>query len=191
MNMKKLLFFIALAGTLGGFAASTDSYILWMVDKTATGTERGGASIDGKSYTAKVVALDSNTSWTDQADGKNYLTLYSIDNTGTQIDGYTGVSVGIRSAVSGIQNLQYFANVAGYTGGYTYFVELWNEGGVVARSEGLPYEQASIAALADISTPGTLWAPKTFVAAPEPNSALLLLIGCATLALRRRKQIVA
>lgn len=189
--MKKLLFLLALAGTLGGYTALADSYIYWMVDKTATGTERGGGSIDGKPYTAKVVALESGMSWTDQTTGKNYLNLYSIDNTASSIDGNTGVSVGIGSAVTGIQNLQYFANVTGYLDGYTYFVELWNEGGVVARSEGLPYEQASIAALADISTPGTLWAPMTFVAAPEPNSALLLLIGCATLALRRRKQVVA
>lgn len=189
--MKKLLFFLALAGTVGATAASTDSYIYWMVDKNATGTEIGGDSIDGQKYMAKVVALDSKVSWTDQMDGKTYLNLYSIDNTASSIDGNIGVEVGIGSAVTGIQNLQYFANVTGYLTGYTYFVELWNEGGVVARSEGLPYEQASIAALADISTPGMLWAPMTFVAAPEPNSALLLLIGCATLALRRRKQIVA
>lgn len=188
--MKKIILLLAFATSVG--VSLADSYLYWMVNNDASGTARGGDPLAAGKYYAKVSAFQTGTSWTDQSVGQQYLNIYSFVNggLGEDLGNETGVEVQIGGSPTP-DNRHFFANIASYGSEYTYFVELWNEGSVVARSEGLPYEQASIAALADISTPGTLWAPMTFVAAPEPNSALLLLIGCATLALRRRKQIVA
>ena len=188
--MKKLIFLFALAGALGVSAADTDSYIYWMVPESASGTggHYGGETFDlvGGSYTAKIVAFESNKGWSES--GGTYLNVYSssADNGFEQLPNGAAVKIGD-------DNVPYFASIAtGVGAGYTYFVELWNDGGlgkVVAHSEeGLPYSEATIVALSGLSAPGAkAWAPTAFVPAPEPNSALLLLIGCAALALRRRR----
>ena len=198
--MKKLVLLFALAGTLGVSAAETgaDSYIYWMVPEVASGQggHWGGElfNLDGNNYTAKIAAFAPNTEWT-EGGAANYLTIFSssADNGFTRKGDGVGVTIGA-------DNVPYFASIAGASGsGWTYFVELWNdgvnggEGQLVARSSaGLLYSEANIVALSGLSAPGmAAWAPQTFVPVPEPNSALLLLIGCATLALRRRKQVVA
>ena len=188
--MKKLILLSVLSALLN--ASAEDSYIYWMVPEIATGTARFDKPIGG-SYTAKILAFEG-TEWS-EGDGK-LLSIYTAPadgGLGTRVEG-DGVSVTIDSTAN---NAAYFANIAGTGEGWTYFVELYNDGGLlVARSSdeaSLPYSQESIAALSNgtIATPAKLWAPMTFVPAPEPNSALLLLIGCAALALRRRKQIAA
>ena len=187
--MKKLILLSVLSALLN--ASAEDSYIYWMVPEIATGMARFDQEIGG-SYTAKVLAF-KGTEWSES--GGTLLSIYTASadgGLGTRVEGY-GVSVTIDSTAN---NPAYFANIAGTGEGWTYFVELYNGGLLLARSAdgaSLPYSQESIAALSNgtIATPAKLWAPMTFVPAPEPNSALLLLIGCAALALRRRKQIAA
>ena len=192
--MKKLILLFALAGTLGVSFAATDSFIYWMVSEDATGTGRsaeGPVDLSGGTYYAKISAFASGQEWTEG--GGKYLNILSSSADNNFASKGESVSVTI-----GADNVSYFASLAEYAGaGWTYYVELWNDGAVngkvVARSEeGLTYAKESIVALSGMNAPGAqVWAPMTFVPAPEPNSAMLLLIGCAALALRRRKQVAA
>ena len=182
--MKKLIFLSALAALLN--ASAEDSYLYWMVPDTATGTGQDGLALSG-SYTAKIRAIE-NGEW--EYGAGQYLNIYSSVNGGLGQVLENGATVTFGSKAD---NVPYFVNLAKAVGeNWKYFVEIYNDSGIFARSD-LPYSQESIVTLAGIGTPGKLLAPAVFVpaAVPEPNSALLMLIGCAALALRRRKQIAA
>jgi hypothetical protein len=71
----------------------------------------------------------------------------------------------------------------------TWVIELYEDSKLIASSEAQPYSAAYInngigagGASAPMSVPGSAFA------VPEPNSGLLMLLGCAMLGLRRRKQ---
>ena len=185
--MKRMIFLLALAGTLG-VAVAEDSYLYWMIPKYAEGTQRGGTGISGE-YKAKVVAFEGSE-WAET--GGTYLDIWSSANGGlgslvSSAEGGAGVDVTINT-----YNVPYFAGVTDGIGmDWTYFVELYHDNKVVAHSEGLLYSEAGYAVFDGITMPTTQWMPAAFVPAPEPSSGLLLLLGVAGLALRRRKQIAA
>ena len=192
MKIKQILFCASLICATCACSAE-DSYLLWFVNPEATFGEGLLANSDafkGQTLRAKVSYFESGspTEWV--YGGGEYLVIHA-DNDG--IPASTGDNViSFDSSLSS----QYFASIP--TGqnvqDWTYYVELYNESGIFAHSEALSnLTEEGIATLAGIGKPGTLWNVKAFVpaAVPEPNSALLLLLGIAGLALRRRKQVVA
>ena len=192
--MKKMFLMVCVASALTA-AVAEDSYLYWLVDDTIT--------VDGTAYTwgsltARVVAYDSST-WRPglPGNGGKVLELYAQNAQGGLAaitgDSEKGDYVGIDG-----MNSPYYAAIKPDMQGesWSYFIELYNDKGFYARSaQGLDYmsAQAGEYLMGSDLQPGTYWNVSAFTAtpAPEPNSALLMLIGCAALALRRRRQIVA
>lgn len=188
--MKKLIVCAVLIGATCAFAAEGDSYLYWMIDPEATITDGGQQSaLPTGPVGVKISAFAPGSDWSyGGSSADNYLTLVKYSR------GKIGDEIG-RMADNVEYGSQFFAAVpVDYQGlDWTYYVELYNDGRIFARSDALPYSAESIVALAGMGRPGTLWNVKAFVpaAVPEPSSGLLLLLGVAGLALRRRKQIAA
>ena len=179
--MKKLIACAVLIGATCAFAE--ESYLYWMIDPEATIT---GVEKPADSVGVRISAFAPNTDWV-YGEG-TYLTLveYSGGTIGNHIDGSD------KHPVPVAYGSQYFAAIPQGGLDWTYYVELYNDS-IFARSDALNLTAESIVALAGMDRPGTLWNVKAFVpaAVPEPSSGLLLLLGVAGLALRRRKQIAA
>ena len=193
--MKRLFLMVCVFSALTALAAE-DSYLYWMVADEITVLDAQGDAVafswDDK-VTAKVVAYDSST-WK-PGDSEAPLFLYGQDpSTGglKPVEGENYVKL------NG-DNSPYYALIGSgvQESAWSYFIELYNDQGFIGRSsEGLDYATAvsrDYLMGSDLQPGGGLWSVSQFTTtpAPEPNSALLMLIGCAALALRRRKQIAA
>ena len=191
--MKKLIACAVLFGATCAFAE--DSYLFWMIDPAATITdgEEQPTALQSGSVGVKISAFAKGSAWV-YGGAASYLTIYP----------WSGGTVG-ESPIGGGDQIapisygsQYFAAIPSIPtksgADWMYYVELYNDSSIFARSETpLAYSAESIVALSGMGQPGTLWNVKAFVpaAVPEPSSGLLLLLGVAGLALRRRKQIAA
>lgn len=172
--MKKLLGLLMVMGALAASADSADSYLYWMVGNTGAEYADYGA--------VKVLAKDS-------AGEITALNIYAQDSHpfGDSVsyavaDAYNTAKVGLYASLSSQANA------------YTYAIELLNsDSSFLAQTMGGSadgwYTYDQIAQFVISSPMSSMMAPLTggAYAVPEPNSAMLMLIGCAVLGLKRKK----
>ena len=163
--MKRFLSVLLVFGAT--VAAAEDSYLYWMV----------GDAADDLTYDTVKVQVNSGTG------AGTYLNIYNesgVDN-GKSISSETVATY--ESLGRGLY--AYLGSDPTYG---SFVIELWNRGTFVAQSEDLPLSTAlaNYIVTNNSMTLPQAWAPQSF-AIPEPNSALLMLLGCAALGLRRRR----
>ena len=176
--MKKLIVSALMALSCGVlFATDTDMYLYWMIDSAPTFTDKDGKSIDPvdlSGYKARVATTDGS-----------YLNLYYEAGGAMVAEGNAGL------AVSDVKNLDTLAAIGGFESS-TFFVELFNAstGAVDYESNHMLYSDLSgyISSMKGTAQPADTYGFKTFTAVPEPTSGLLLLLGVAGLALRRKNK---
>lgn len=171
--MKKLILSALLVLSCGVLRAEdTDMYLFWMISDSATFKDAGGqaASVDLSGYSARL-ADQSGT----------YLNLYDSAQDSTPSQSY---------AASEIKGWDIAAGVGDYGVGSSFVVELFNDSGTAYKSDVMSYSNlgAYMSAMQGMANPvGDAFAVSSFTAVPEPTSGLLLLLGVAGLALRRKK----
>lgn len=171
--MKRILALACAALSFGAMA--DDSYLYWMVGDNLTWK---GADAAPK-YTQMAVGV------LDAASGKNvtYLNCYAYGGSGN------GGNLVDKGSGGWYAHLGTYASTS-----YSFYIELFNDSmKSVGRSEQILDYNAALAFATTFGTSQPLakaWAPTTFTTAavPEPSSAFLLLLGCAGLALKRKKQ---
>ena len=166
--MKKLIVSALMALSCGVLFAE-DMYLCWMIDTGATFDVAPG---DLSGYTAKITS-----------DGQNYLNLY-YEQDGALIS-LGGDYSTVATEVRGLDTL------AGITGSESsFFVELYKAGTLAYTSETLNNIGAYISSMKGMDRPADTYGFSTFKASavPEPTSGLLLLLGVAGLALRRKNK---
>ena len=171
--MRKLMM-MAIAALCAHAASAEDSYLYGMVGEDAA-----------KDFTYDAVAVSAFTG----DDAGSLLTLYY--GNGNPVVESDGKFVGKDSATSGLPLYASLGNLMGEN--YSYVVELFLGNELVGQSEVLGYASATSAGnIATATSAGSLpglatWSPTSFRTVPEPNSALLALLGFTALALRRGK----
>lgn len=173
--MKKLILSALMALSCGAlFAADTDMYLFWMISDEAT-VKGGGALPDLTGYNARI------------SDGNNqYLTLYNaLPNDGGTA--YANNMVAANDALG--YGFERWASIDGYNNSSTFIVELLQGDTVVYQSDSVLYSALAgyISSSKGMATPADAYGFSSFTAVPEPTSGLLLLLGVAGLALRRKK----
>ena len=167
--MKKIMSVLMVLGAL--VASAEDSYLYWMIGDTTP--------YDSSSY--KTVRVKA----TDNRGDTSYLNLYGPG--GDSLNSQTISSSDINKVKAGGGAL--YALLASGTTYSSFVIELLNDSTLVAQSETLSYSEAVAKYYIETANSmqlASLWSATSF-AVPEPNSALLMLLGCAALGLRRRR----
>lgn len=162
--MKKLLIALAAMG-LAGFAQA--SYLYWQVSGDAVDEFASGEGSYGVQVTYNGSALDIKTT-----DGSSV---------GPVVDTVTAQQPG------------YLVNIADVSSGSSFYIELvkyndgeWNTVGVSSELAYADVGTYTVDLNAIAPTLPAAWTGGTY-AAPEPTSGVLMLLGLAGLALKRRK----
>ena len=158
--MKKLI--MGVAAMVCGIALAEDSYLYWQINQN-----EAEKPIEFAYAQVKATTVDGD--------------IYVGEAMGVQGGGTA------RSA--GPINSAFDAAAYGEGSGYSFVVELMNsEYDVIGESETFGYAAIAQYIWSPMGQKGeSAWTVTTFSAVPEPTSGLLLLIGVAGLALRRRR----
>ena len=187
-----------------------EQVLYWMVDDTAVVTMGDGTTPNMSTF----LPAETEDTWSaarirvtggNIADGESvFLDLY--DSQGNVMAGDLGIAFGENAGYWGagvpVGNQSPIGDYAAGTPEYNFIVEIgnlaWDESSgtaswveTIAKSDPVSYtwlyEANHIASTFDLNPPqGMAWTPTSFTEVPEPSSGLLLLIGGALLALRRR-----
>ena len=206
VGILKIAAFVTVALT-AGVASAGDDVLYWMVDNSATVEKDGVTSLissffesydapEGSAFAARVRVTGGTIQ-----DGQDvfldlYIPGYGLDEGGgeygvefSEVGGYWGAGV-----PTGNQSPS--GDFSAGTPEYSFIVELGNIDSsdnwtTVATSAAATYSSLGdyIHQTFDIN-PGqvAVWSPTEFSAVPEPSSGLLVTIGCAVLALRRKRK---
>ena len=170
-----------------GLWAKADERLLWWLVTAEDPVEDWYGS---QSTVSAIGANQARLRVEDSEGNASYLNFWVWDD-----DGHGNVrQLELSGADGTFIPVEGWADVSGYGEGYSFAVELgnWENGEWVktlASSEPVPYNNLKehIGSWEDIGADLALyWVPKGY-AVPEPSSGLLMILGGALLALRRRK----
>ena len=181
-----------------GTLPAADEVLFWMVDDSAEIKQGDGTTVNLNTFLVPVTDYAARVRVVgDGITEPTFLDFYYPD--GTTESGANGVDFNDPNTGSGywgagVPDGIQSPLVAYGSPEYSFIVEIGNfESGdwvTVAASDAASYAslRTHIGELFDISPPsGQAWAPMSFTEVPEPSSGLMLLVGGALLALRRRR----
>ena len=174
--MKKLIFSLGILSAV--IAPAADSYLYWMIDLDSSDN---------------YPALDYARVRYESTGGDGYLTIYDgAFDTAMTVNGESGVGK-TDLVVADLMGDGFYASLASIANlaSASFIVELYNtEGKFLARSfpNGAYGDMAThiYSSGGIVPTPASPWTAGSFDV-PEPSSGLLMLLGMAGLALRRKR----
>ena len=196
--MKKAISAILAAAAAAAFGETSTDVLAWYVDTSASYAEGRNIEFDEIKFWAVSDSDGSQvqlgtTTWNDRGDVGDASAYVGSSSLGS---GYIGA--GGPSATASENFYTSLAGLGGDASGYSFWMELFNGGSseAVSYKEGSPIPFSalqsyvySLSDLASVDLDPTSVGHYNFgqVLVPEPTSGLLMLVGGALLALRRRR----
>ena len=176
--MKKLLILLSVAAlALPSTAGENDYLLYWLVSDDYVTDNMGGVTFQGAELYANVSGAETQISLG---------SYFSSSESGLSDLSEVPVQIADLASLASSEILSFYIEFQTYNGG------VWN---TIGKSETMTigYAQA-LSAITDYrsgKTPSNYsqaLSPSSFYVVPEPTSGLMLLVGLASLALKRRRQ---